>query len=815
MDAEMESRPSPSKVARVDKDFVQTSPQELYIEMAKLLLPLSENKSLPCNVPGCGTVISHGQMTSHFKAHFDDYENKPVAQKPKEKEGMIMFKCEGCGKGFKFRRALDNHLNNCSVKAKNIVSKKILLDSLFSSDSDSESETPVKRDICERFATKDIVKCNACSQEVKSEWHLPPNRHNCSLMKDKSEIVTNVISKKEENDHSVTQSAKKTCWKKVKGVKSKEFVNSDSESDAGSAITNKKSTTEKNSSTPNKEIQESPILLSDAKQVCPKCNEVFGQRNNLKAHLAVTHYKERLFSIYCHDRKSTGDPDPKCSICEKSFPKNHELLKHIGRAHEGVIIYLLGKDGLKLPPKQRAAPGKSVVAIHHVNEITGKETIKTERSKFKCHKCETEKSFSSRQSLKKHIGLKHYNEKLSAAYPGRKCSICDKECINHSELMTHVTIKHEKVLAFLLGKEGLALPARKFTRKRELQSDGTWKWKRIYPQKRELEEPPKTELKESPKKEDGEKTVGEDVSFGPSCLLCSQDISRSAMFAARHYLSSHYREKLAAESRGCEEHQCCVCGDNTAGASKKPGISYFAHMGRHHPDLALRYLQEDGVMLPGKSPSFSEGENGYRVKKVRIDIKVTQDIRDKAKLVNAAEVEDPESEDEPVSRTMDLLQDDTESDSEPRLPLDELMRCFLCREDFNTSGQRALLSHYSRDHYRLELEHNYITKQGQTWGQDRRCGDCHLTIHSRDEYIQHLGVTHRHVLQVSIFWWFMSISIYHVTLQIFFSSCPRNTVCPQTPSRLRKKNRRKQASDVRWSSATLRRRPRSLCWSTC
>merc|ERR1712079_99173 len=68
-------------------------------------------------------------------------------------------------------------------------------------------------------------------------------------------------------------------------------------------------------------------------------------------------------------------------------------------------------------------------------------------------------------------------------------------------------------------------------------------------------------------------------------------------------------------------------------------------------------------------------------------------------------------------------------------------------EDFNTSGQRALLSHYSRDHYRLELEHNYITKQGQTWGQDRRCGDCHLTIHSRDEYIQHIGVTHRHVLQ--------------------------------------------------------------------
>ena len=319
------------------------------------------------------------------------------------------------------------------------------------------------------------------------------------------------------------------------------------------------------------------------------------------------------------------------------------------------------------------------------------------------------------------------------------------------------------------------MPPKKFSKKRELQSDGTWKWKRIYPQKRELEGPPKKELIESPNKVDGE-TVSEDISFGPSCALCSQDISRSAVFAARHYLSSHYREKLAAESRGCEEHQCCVCGDKTAGASKKPGISYFAHMGRHHPDLALRFLQEDGVMLPGTSPSFSEGENGYRVKKVRIDIKVTQDIRDKAKLVNAAEVEDPESEDEPVSGTMDLLQDDTESDSEPRLPMEELLRCFLCREDFNTSGQRALLSHYSRDHYRLELEHNYITKQGQTWGQDRRCGDCHLTIHSRDEYIQHLGVTHRHVLQVGIFWRVVYVYIVYIMSHFKYFSVPTRKI---------------------------------------
>ena len=48
---------------------------------------------------------------------------------------------------------------------------------------------------------------------------------------------------------------------------------------------------------------------------------------------------------------------------------------------------------------------------------------------------------------------------------------------------------------------------------------------------------------------------------------------------------------------------------------------------------------------------------------------------------------------------------------------------------------------------RLELEHNYITKQGNTWSEDRQCGDCSAVISTREEYILHLGVTHRHVLQ--------------------------------------------------------------------
>ena len=59
----------------------------------------------------------------------------------------------------------------------------------------------------------------------------------------------------------------------------------------------------------------------------------------------------------------------------------------------------------------------------------------------------------------------------------------------------------------------------------------------------------------------------------------------------------------------------------------------------------------------------------------------------------------------------------------------------------------GLLSHYSKDHYRLELEHNYITKSGQTWSQDRRCVECFVNIPIREDYLQHIGVEHRRVEQ--------------------------------------------------------------------
>ena len=34
-------------------------------------------------------------------------------------------------------------------------------------------------------------------------------------------------------------------------------------------------------------------------------------------------------------------------------------------------------------------------------------------------------------------------------------------------------------------------------------------------------------------------------------------------------------------------------------------------------------------MLPEKSQSYSEGEHGFKVKKIRVDVKLTQEIREK------------------------------------------------------------------------------------------------------------------------------------------------------------------------------------------
>ena len=139
------------------------------------------------------------------------------------------------------------------------------------------------------------------------------------------------------------------------------------------------------------------------------------------------------------------------------------------------------------------------------------------------------------------------------------------------------------------------------------------------------------------------------------------------------------------------------------------------------------------------------------------------------------------------------------------------MKCFLCFEDFNSKGVKALLTHYSKDHYRLELEHNFITRSGKTWNDDKRCQECFINIQSREEYLQHIGVYHRMVdRELPAKYRLPPEALVEVSKSNFSLF-----VCVKQIEFCRKyQNLKHQVSNVQWKAVILRRKPRRLCWFT-
>merc|ERR1740129_409760 len=198
---------------------------------------------------------------------------------------------------------------------------------------------------------------------------------------------------------------------------------------------------------------------------------------------------------------------------------------------------------------------------------------------FKCPKCD--QRFSNRCLLKIHVGITHYSEKLTAAYPGTQCTICDKECRQPSWLQRHIAIKQEE--------------------------------------------------------------EAEELYFGEQCVICEKNVSSVPAFAMRHYFGKHLQEKLMSEDpKAYEEFRCFLCGFFVQ-ESKKPRLSYLSHFSQHS-ELVKKYLAQDGYKLPEKSLSYSEGEHGFRVKKVRIDVKLTEEIKVKVQQLNAKEDKVPSDE---------------------------------------------------------------------------------------------------------------------------------------------------------------------------
>ena len=142
--------------------------------MAKLLLPFSENKKLPCIIPGCGVPISHSDMTSHFQIHFAEFENKPIPSSVEAKpKNLVLFKCDTCGKAFKFRRALDNHKQTCKVNS--------IIDSVITKKKGKEKFNEVFSSSDDESSTEEKCKNNATNKEERKMFHFYKPNATCKV----------------------------------------------------------------------------------------------------------------------------------------------------------------------------------------------------------------------------------------------------------------------------------------------------------------------------------------------------------------------------------------------------------------------------------------------------------------------------------------------------------------------------------------------------------------------------------------------------------------------------------------------------------
>eukprot|EP00092_Neocalanus_flemingeri_P009100 GFUD01009798.1.p1 GENE.GFUD01009798.1~~GFUD01009798.1.p1 ORF type:complete len:634 (+),score=157.11 GFUD01009798.1:236-1903(+) len=229
------------------------------------------------------------------------------------------------------------------------------------------------------------------------------------------------------------------------------------------------------------------------------------------------------------------------------------------------------------------------------------------------------------------------------------------------------------------------------------------------------------------------------------CQICLKEFHNSGNLRI-HYANIHYLKKiLNTESESLTSCSICSSAIESVKGSQKDGM--VNHISFAHEDVLLKYMEEDNLWI-GNSKIYSLGENGYRVKKLKIDIKSTEELKQKAQIVKAKNLKREKLKQKKILKDSFQLSTGKISPiapAEPKLPLEELMKCFLCKKDFNGSGLNSLLSHFSEEHYRLELEHNYVTRPGMTWLVDKRCPQCLKIVETKQQLIYHIGVEHREV----------------------------------------------------------------------
>jgi len=540
---------------------------------------------------------------------------------------------------------------------------------------------------------------------------------------------------------------------------------------------------------PNKKEEKSPeyLLIEMAKKLMPfeenksmNCN--IPGCLKMVTHLNMTSHFEQHFED--HKNKKTDQKKDeiimfKCHQCSKEF-KFRRALEHHKKKHHSTTFHSKTSttEETNLPIKMVSLEEKDASkkkGVIYENEKTGVKGKKTEGeikpgNNFNCGKCK--KDCRTRQLLNYHLVFHHYKDKLKKAYPDNVCGICDKVLETNHHLLQHVAFKHDSVITNLLRKDGLTFPSKEGKIKKTME--------KAYIEYIEVDVPSTTEdtklsiKMESLEEKDASKKkpprVPEAFSIN-QCQICLKEFQQHQSIRI-HYISQHFSKMIPEDADSMESCSICSASIELRNGSLRYGM--ITHLAFLHWDILLKHMEEENLWV-GKSKIFSLGENGYKIKKMKIDIKYTKELKLESDIVLAKKLrheqmkkkkmlkrsfttkiesqislEKPEQmKKKKIIQATFLTKIDSqispEKPSELKLPLEELMICFLCKKDFNNSGQNALLSHFSEEHYRLELEHNYITMPGMTWATDKKCPQCLKMVEKKQDFVYHIGVEHRAV----------------------------------------------------------------------
>ena len=199
---------------------------------------------------------------------------------------------------------------------------------------------------------------------------------------------------------------------------------------------------------------------------CPKCPDIFVEKNELLQHLDSAHLLNYKYQCkYCdyksnstvsfnqhnantHDGNSTQEF--KCESCEHRFTSESLLKAHVKAKHELNSAFKCMISGCEQSFKNRHGLNNHTNNSHKFQcdqcnfSTRSKDTltvhISVEHNHIKPFKCDScDKSFSQKALLSYHIKLVH--EKIR----DHKCQLCDKLFGTKNELQRHVQGVHEGV----------------------------------------------------------------------------------------------------------------------------------------------------------------------------------------------------------------------------------------------------------------------------------------------------------------------------------------------------------------------------------